>query len=105
MLGSVTLAVLAAASTAIASPLELIKRTSPGTGLDNGFFYSFWTDGQGSVTYNNGARGSYDVSVSPRTLHPLKSRTMLPFIIIIIIIIITTKKILLMHQKNNSGTT
>ncbi|KAJ2973906.1 hypothetical protein NUW58_g8822 [Xylaria curta] len=28
------------------------------------FFYSFWTDGQGSVTYNNGPRGSYEVSWS-----------------------------------------
>ncbi|KAI1176113.1 concanavalin A-like lectin/glucanase domain-containing protein [Nemania sp. FL0916] len=62
MLGSLTLAVLAAASTAVASPLELLKRTSPGTGTNNGFFYSFWTDGQGSVTYNNGDRGSYDVT-------------------------------------------
>ncbi|KAI0397042.1 carbohydrate-binding module family 1 protein [Xylariaceae sp. FL0594] len=62
MIGSVALAVLAAAASAVASPLELYKRTSPGTGYDNGFFYSFWTDGQGSVSYNNGPRGSYDVS-------------------------------------------
>ncbi|KAI0543600.1 concanavalin A-like lectin/glucanase domain-containing protein [Xylaria curta] len=62
MLGSVALAIVAAASSVVASPLDLIKRTSPGTGTNNGFFYSFWTDGQGSVTYNNGARGSYDVT-------------------------------------------
>ncbi|KAI0448633.1 concanavalin A-like lectin/glucanase domain-containing protein [Xylaria acuta] len=62
MLGSVALAVVAAASSVVASPLDLIKRTSPGTGTSNGFFYSFWTDGQGSVTYNNGDRGSYDVT-------------------------------------------
>ncbi|GAP85031.2 putative glycoside hydrolase family 11 protein [Rosellinia necatrix] len=62
MLASTLLVTLAAAAGAIASPLELVTRTSPGTGTHNGFFYSFWTDGQGSVNYNNGAAGSYDVS-------------------------------------------
>ncbi|EIN12289.1 endo-1,4-beta-xylanase B precursor [Punctularia strigosozonata HHB-11173 SS5] len=33
-----------------------------GTGTNNGFFYSFWTDGGGSVTYTNGNAGSYSVS-------------------------------------------
>ncbi|KAI0409161.1 xylanase [Xylaria palmicola] len=64
MLGSTLLVTLAAAAGAIASPLDLVTRTSPGTGTHNGFFYSFWTDGQGSVNYNNGAAGSYDVSWS-----------------------------------------
>ncbi|KAI1756256.1 xylanase [Xylaria castorea] len=62
MLGSNLLVALAAAAGAIASPLDLVTRTSPGTGTNNGFFYSFWTDGAGSVTYNNGAAGSYDVT-------------------------------------------
>ena len=38
------------------SPLALLERgvqTSPGTGTHDGFFYSFWTDNQGQVTYNN----------------------------------------------------
>ncbi|KAI1344406.1 glycoside hydrolase family 11 protein [Xylariaceae sp. FL0016] len=65
MLGSTLLVALTAAAGAIASPLDLItKRTSPGTGQNNGFFYSFWTDGAGSVTYNNGPGGSYDVKWS-----------------------------------------
>jgi endo-1,4-beta-xylanase len=41
---------------------KLHSRTSPGTGTHDGFFYSFWTDGQGSVTYDNLAGGSYKVS-------------------------------------------
>lgn len=50
------------------SPLALLERgvqTSPGTGTHNGFFYSFWTDNQGQVTYNNEVRLSHP---SPITL-------------------------------------
>ena len=44
---------------------ELFERaTQPGTGFNNGYFYSFWTDGGGSVTYNNGAGGNYNVQWS-----------------------------------------
>ncbi|KAI0017092.1 xylanase [Xylariomycetidae sp. FL0641] len=65
MLGSTLLVALtAAAGAAVASPLDLLKRTSPGTGTNNGFFYSFWTDGGGSVQYDNGPAGSYDVTWS-----------------------------------------
>ncbi|KAK2767437.1 hypothetical protein FQN54_003593 [Arachnomyces sp. PD_36] len=41
--------------------VELAKRQSvePGTGEHNGFYYSFWTDGAGSVTYTNGDGGNY----------------------------------------------
>ncbi|EUC29809.1 glycoside hydrolase family 11 protein [Bipolaris zeicola 26-R-13] len=66
---------LSSASAVIASPLALIldakarhettslstRSTQPGTGYDNGYFYSFWTDGQGQVTYNNGPGGQYSV--------------------------------------------
>jgi endo-1,4-beta-xylanase len=37
---------------------------SPGTGTNNGFYYSYWTDGGGSVNYNNGNAGSYSVTWS-----------------------------------------
>lgn len=54
---------LAAAATVVASPLELALRgIQPGQGTHDGYFYSYWTDGQGSVDYNNGPRGSYKVS-------------------------------------------
>ncbi|KAH7408673.1 glycosyl hydrolases family 11-domain-containing protein [Phaeosphaeria sp. MPI-PUGE-AT-0046c] len=68
---------LGSATAALASPLNLVldaqkrdaaalntRSTPSGTGTNNGFFYSFWTDNQGSVTYNNGAAGSYDVKWS-----------------------------------------
>lgn len=41
---------------------ELAERSTPsGTGWSNGYYYSFWTDGGGDVTYTNGAGGSYTV--------------------------------------------
>ncbi|OQO07939.1 hypothetical protein B0A48_06731 [Cryoendolithus antarcticus] len=40
-----------------AATTDLMKRTAVGTGYSNGFFYSHWTDGGGSVTYNNGNNG------------------------------------------------
>lgn len=62
-----TLLTLLAAGGAIAAPassepnfdLSLTKREQ---GTNNGFFYSNWNDGQGTVTYTNGAAGQYSVN-------------------------------------------
>lgn len=36
--------------------------TPSSTGTNNGFYYSFWTDGAGQVTYSNGPAGQYTVT-------------------------------------------
>lgn len=42
--------------------VHLAQRQTPtGQGTDNGFFYSNWNDGIGSVTYTNGPAGQYSV--------------------------------------------
>ena len=65
---------LAAAAGAVAFPFhpsqlnttELAARsgTPSSTGTNNGFYYSFWTDGAAAVTYTNGAAGKYSVTWS-----------------------------------------
>lgn len=42
----------------------LAQITSSETGTNDGFYYSFWTDGAGDVTYTNGAAGEYSVTWS-----------------------------------------
>ena len=43
------------------STLELQKRENPGTGYNNGYYYSFWTDGGGDVQYTNKGGSEYTV--------------------------------------------
>ena len=44
---------------------ELIGRSTPSsTGTNNGYYYSFWTDGSSDVTYTNGNAGAYSVKWS-----------------------------------------
>ncbi|KAJ5979847.1 Concanavalin A-like lectins/glucanase [Penicillium waksmanii] len=53
------------AAGALSASSELSKRetyTSSSTGTSNGYYYSFWTDGSGDVTYSNGAAGEYSVT-------------------------------------------
>lgn len=70
MIAKTLLAILAAGS-ALASPtpadpeptwsVHLNKREQ---GTSDGFFYSNWNDGKGSVTFTNGAAGNYKVEWS-----------------------------------------
>jgi endo-1,4-beta-xylanase len=44
---------------------EIFSRSTPSsTGTSGGYYYSFWTDGAGSVTYTNGNGGQYSVTWS-----------------------------------------
>lgn len=64
---------LLAASSAVgafAAPGEMpgVQRrqtyTQSSTGTHNGYYYSFWTDGQGSIRYTNEAGGQYSATWS-----------------------------------------
>lgn len=55
-----------AAPTTPATPLGgLATRSTPsGTGMNNGFYYSFYTDNTAQVTYTNGNAGTYTMKWS-----------------------------------------
>ncbi|KAM0279717.1 hypothetical protein ACHAQH_004408 [Verticillium albo-atrum] len=60
------LAACTAISGVLAAPgLDKRQNITPNTqGTNNGYFYSWWSDGQSPVTYTNGAGGSYSVQWS-----------------------------------------
>ncbi|KPM36876.1 putative endo-1,4-beta-xylanase A [Neonectria ditissima] len=64
LLSAVTAAVSLPFNATDDASTDLLARagTPSSTGWHNGYYYSFWTDGGGDVTYTNGAAGSYSVS-------------------------------------------
>ncbi len=58
------LVALSAVAGVFAAPTELVSRsgTPSSTGTNNGYYYSFWTDGGANVIYTNKAGGEYSVT-------------------------------------------
>lgn len=63
LLAAVALAGVAALPSNITNVIAR-SGTPSSTGTNNGYYYSFWTDGGAAVTYTNGAGGEYSVTWS-----------------------------------------
>ncbi|KAG0648345.1 putative endo-1 [Hyphodiscus hymeniophilus] len=64
---AVARAIAAPTELAIRSPGTLVERqtlTGSATGTNNGFYYSYWTDGNGSGSFNLGPAGTYTMTWS-----------------------------------------
>ncbi|KAI9700126.1 MAG: hypothetical protein M1820_006908 [Bogoriella megaspora] len=58
-----SLSVILFGALALAAPSAVQKRNTPNSsGTNGGFYYQFWSDGNGAVTYTNGANGEYSVT-------------------------------------------
>jgi len=60
------LVAVSAVTGVLAVPSSVLDKrlTTSSTGTNNGYYYSFWTDGSGDVTYTNGPAGKYSVAWS-----------------------------------------
>lgn len=59
-----TIAGVSALPSGNATDLVARSGTASSTGTNNGYYYSFWTDGGAAVTYTNKAAGEYSVTWS-----------------------------------------
>jgi endo-1,4-beta-xylanase len=60
---SAAIATVAAPAEPVPETKDLIERSTPSsTGTNNGYYYSFWTDGAGDITYTNKNAGEYSVT-------------------------------------------
>lgn len=64
LLGFFAIAGVFTAPAPLAGEVLDVRSTPSSTGTSGGYYYSFWTDGSGDVTYTNGNGGQFSVSWS-----------------------------------------